>query len=1264
MADKVYALLIAIDKYLPPVPALGGCVQDSSEVQAYLEGTIPAEKLNLKVLRDEDATRENVIDAFMNHLTQADGDDSVFIHYSGHGSQEKTTPVFADLEPDGKNETLVLYDSRQTIDGVYHRDLADKELRALIHQVARKSPHIVGVFDCCHSGSNTRDTADVTKRQAGDDKAQARGLDSYVFMERSEFADTFQEQFSDGKLIGGDLPTGSHIALQGALSSQTAKELFIDGKKRGAFTYTLLKYLKESQGDITYGELIRKIAPYVGKKVAEQNPQLDVVFSLKTTGDKPDEDMVFLKGTLSPDDKNYNVYWDKKLGSWVVTAGQLNGVPATGTTRFAIYDSQANIEANPSDYLQVAGSKDVQSSFTTISIEGDVVLSQEATFKATILSLPITKTKVAFKAETDAQAAGVQTLKDAFELDTDAQKYLEVVDSGQEADYQVLVYEAGGNEKFGFYRPTDNKPLIDPLLGVNSRTAQDALKLLSGISRWDRTQTLENPTTKIPEGTLKMEVEAHHFDPQTDQLAKVEPIQPNSRGEIVIPFQVYGEMTDSSWGRTPVYKVKVKNNSPSQKFYVAVYFMGSNYLIQNIMMGQNIVGPGESLAVAGGSTMAPSVPEALLNRGIRQDTGYLKLVASTEPFDGALLEQTGFNYPSADRSLGGSDDVDSFSMLLEGQQTRALMLRKPKKVTDWTTSLISFTNIWDDDKAAETVVAKSSVNVTFPSGSEGKVRLSSLGHASRSVQGEIPGSIAMRGLPGTEPLELIKGQNASPGMEVIELEGLERSAVSAENPLVLTFDSDPEEKLVIVQEDEGILLPWISEINADGKPEIVLDRLPEPSTMERGIGSSIKLVVHKMLGGKLGVSEFPLPRLGLPSIVQKEYPFEFNYQVDDVKSAVASANRIMLLVHGFTSSCNETYFVGNKHFPQQSILPFLQKEGGYDLVLTFDYETLNTPITQTAKLLREKLAEVGLDANDDKELHIIAHSMGGLVSRTFIELQGGNQVVDHLVMAGTPNGGSPWVNIKQWALFGSTLLLNSLTGIGWGITALGYLFGAIKVADEFVEHNSDAMKPGSVFLQSLKNAADPGIPYTAIAGSTTMIPADADKKVSRIMQKLGIADPQFSALEKYLFKDENDLFVGVDSVLTIPGGRAKKINATTLPVNHFGFFVPDGGLAKLQELLLDIKNKRNEVDVDTGSTQGEDSGSADSSAPVSTDAGQTSTDPVDSEVKQEETRVEEPVKTETKVEANTSSETPVSDTEKQDDSSGGFWAWLKSLFGM
>jgi hypothetical protein len=78
-------------------------------------------------------------------------------------SYEKKEDSLWRFEPDNKLEGIVCYDSiTEEESGTL---LADKELRYLIHQIATKneqgeakagSPHIVTIFDCCHSGENTR----------------------------------------------------------------------------------------------------------------------------------------------------------------------------------------------------------------------------------------------------------------------------------------------------------------------------------------------------------------------------------------------------------------------------------------------------------------------------------------------------------------------------------------------------------------------------------------------------------------------------------------------------------------------------------------------------------------------------------------------------------------------------------------------------------------------------------------------------------------------------------------------------------------------------------------------------------------------------------------------------------------------------------------------------------------------------------------------------------------------------------------------------
>jgi hypothetical protein len=64
----------------------------------------------------------------------------------------------------------------------------------------------------------------------------------------------------------------------------------------------------------------------------------------------------------------------------------------------------------------------------------------------------------------------------------------------------------------------------------------------------------------------------------------------------------------------------------------------------------------------------------------------------------------------------------------------------------------------------------------------------------------------------------------------------------------------------------------------------------------------------------------------------------------------------------------------------------------------------------------------------------------GAVSGWFIERLGGNKTVQHLVMPGAPNGGSPWPTIEDWAVVALSFDLNSLVPIPWLGKILGSLF--------------------------------------------------------------------------------------------------------------------------------------------------------------------------------------------------------------------------------
>ena len=210
MSRTVYALMVGIDAYRPPVAPLRGCVNDIQSLHALLTERLSGSGMTFELLMliDAQATRQAVIDGFTKHLCRAGPDDVALFCYAGHGSQQRTAPEFWHLEPDRLDETLVCFDSREPD----QYDLADKELAKLIAQVAQRNPHILVILDSCHSGSGTRDMSTTGVRRAATDMRE-RPLSTYLVMpaEAEQLDAGMRSVNAAGRWIMA--PKGRHVVM-------------------------------------------------------------------------------------------------------------------------------------------------------------------------------------------------------------------------------------------------------------------------------------------------------------------------------------------------------------------------------------------------------------------------------------------------------------------------------------------------------------------------------------------------------------------------------------------------------------------------------------------------------------------------------------------------------------------------------------------------------------------------------------------------------------------------------------------------------------------------------------------------------------------------------------------------------------------------------------------------------------------------------------------------------------------------------------------
>jgi hypothetical protein len=1084
---NLYALLIAIDTYSDPIPALRGCVRDSEDVEAWLKASIPEDKLRIKRLHNHDATKQNVIDGFLTHLTQAGPDDTVLVHYSGHGSQEIAPAAFAKLEPDGYNETLVCVDSRHVINGVLHRDLADKELGALIKKVAETGAHVLTIFDCCHSGSGTRDTDGVTARQSPSDRHKTRSLDDYIFMNEQAFGSDYRQAIEAQEAGFARLPEGRHVLLAGSRSRQTAKELVLeDGRTGGIFTYALLDVLKRSQGRVTYRDLVARARTIVNNRVADQDPQLDLV-----AGGSANDFFLAVDGVAQMSDY-YMMHFRQDKNDWVVQAGELHGVTQGEGEEAAVFNVYSEAAEGEDEPFMTAVVTKVEQSYSHVDFMGEHgVFGTEMTFKAKLVQAPPRRIRVRFEAEEADNIRQRQAVEGLIAMLAEqppninvppAKKFVEVVGEGEAADYRVYCYHHRGQERIAVYREADNTPLIAQLTGFFPQNFVAMGKRLAAIARWNHVSTLENASTQVNPHDVEIIIEIKHRDPLSGQWSEPERMV-SSDNVHDLEFYEY-DLGGGEKGISPEIRIGAQNNSTSRTFYCALYYLISNFGVMNLFRNQvgesdeakvEEIGPGQRKYALWGSFITPDLDEGLRKMGLKRDVSLLKLVASTVEFNGSTLEQEGFEYPSTMRDIGKKDS--SVMAAMRGIRTRGgLKIRRSLKTTDWTTKLVTINSIYTGSSEDERRLAMAGVTLQRPDGMAFEVALGSSSTGSRSTDGmAVPAALLSNG----RPLTFVQGRSTSPSLDTIELRNVENpEAVTTENPITLRFNEKLEEgeSLVLVSREDGLFIPSVAQRMPDGSTELHITSLnPEmAATGERGLGRTFKLLIHKLTAPLFG-KKFPFPKLGVARI-GKDGKAEYDYDPEVVKTAMQDACDIACVIHGYTSEVHECFFADTDG-TDESLLKYLYHH--YDLVLGFNYETWNTTVRKNAEGLQLHFREAGFRVGDH-QLDLIVHSMGGIVSRYFIEKLGGSEMVRRLIMCGTPNAGSPLTGIKNGFFLAGSLILNAIPVVGWGISALSFIFSGISSLNA-LDSGAKAMKPGSDFLESLNDGmSDPQPPIPSL----------------------------------------------------------------------------------------------------------------------------------------------------------------------------------------
>jgi len=823
MAQKVYALSVAINEYAGKVRNLEACINDNERFyHDYLKKRFK-NNLYYEKLENEKANRANVIELFEKHLGKAKEDDVVLIRYSGHGAQSLSAKEFKQYFPDGKDEGLVLYDSRT--EGKY--DLADKEFAVLLANVAKNNPHIAVILDSCHSGSATRDVDEfnqlVPRFTSG--RKEPRPLETYL---NGHYSDLLAKDTSkDPEVI---IPRSKHILLAACDRKETAKE--DPTIPHGIFTETLLEILEEDLkkgGNISYRNLFLRCRSEVRKRAQEQSPQFE-------TFEQFNANTGFLGGPAAVSER-YPVEYKRKIATdegkrliWKLGYGAINGLPTdrSKSAKLALYK-----EGKSQRSVGTAATTMVGPTESEVLLDFDGEIGTQ--YWAEITDLPIPPAPVYLAGD----KKGKELLQKALEKNKDV--LATFTDKAEGTKYSLIAED----EKFLLKeRETDN--LIQWARGFMENAAKDILDVLKAVLRWERSLALQNQNPKIDPDYVDY------------TMSITEPggnIHKFNTEEINLNY----EKIDGKWYKIPG-KLKVKNNF-RQQLHCALFYFSGKYGIY--FLGYNEpIDPGQDATVWGEN---PG-DHFKLGKDVIEDVDIFKLIVSTEKIDSFLLEQESIKMGACincDRAIGSVDDEE------EDEEVE-------KIESDWFTKTIRVKTVRQLDKVSErdTSLANGQIQIKGHPSLKANLSLAAAKTNTRSVS-DGPGIYQFLEQNGMDMVSFSAAtrdvdDEESANQNILELTDLpedldEVNKALEKQPLEIELNTRlkaDEYILPLVFDGEHILLAGDAAKDENGNTQISIDNIPDIDDHSRSIGKSLKLYFFKTSPYR-PVADSPIQKLGI-----------------------------------------------------------------------------------------------------------------------------------------------------------------------------------------------------------------------------------------------------------------------------------------------------------------------------------------------------------------------------------------------------------------
>lgn len=253
------ALLVGIESYANPANNLPGV---SNDVSAFMRILAKYGIADVEVLRDANATSQNIRNALHRLVADAAAGDVRIFYYSGHGAL--LPPGFAQSDDaDSRDEAFVPYEG--TTDSL----ILDNWYAKFLKEKLPPQATLYSVIDCCHSGELYKRAKIDGLSDAGDEQVKEIDFTSLVYTGNPLSIGRRAMNLHTVKAFIVDDDLGNSVHIAASEPAITALVLSIDGQRRSVFTWALEQVLRP---EMTVGELEPLLTAKQAEKTLHHKP--------------------------------------------------------------------------------------------------------------------------------------------------------------------------------------------------------------------------------------------------------------------------------------------------------------------------------------------------------------------------------------------------------------------------------------------------------------------------------------------------------------------------------------------------------------------------------------------------------------------------------------------------------------------------------------------------------------------------------------------------------------------------------------------------------------------------------------------------------------------------------------------------------------------------------------------------------------------------------------------------------------------------------